>query len=56
MLITNKNGTVLIKLLNVSGIEASIIGKICESGALLIDDDIEIEVEAPKRDELFNIQ
>ncbi|NRT78074.1 AIR synthase family protein [Clostridium beijerinckii] len=56
MLITTKNGTGLIKLLNESGIEASIIGKICESGALLIDDDIEIEVEAPKRDELFNIQ
>lgn len=56
MLITTKNGGGLIKLLNESGIEASIIGKICESGALLIDDDIEIEVEAPKRDELFNIQ
>lgn len=56
MLITTKNGTGLIKLLNESGIEASIIGKICESGALLIDDNIEIEVEAPKRDELFNIQ
>ncbi|AJG97059.1 AIR synthase [Clostridium beijerinckii] len=56
MLITTKNGTRLIKLLDESGIEASIIGKICESGALLIDDDIEIEVEAPKRDELFNIQ
>ena len=55
MLITTKNGGGLIKLLNESGIEASIIGKICESGALLIDDDIEIEVEAPKRDELFNI-
>ncbi|WP_017209851.1 AIR synthase family protein [Clostridium beijerinckii] len=56
MLITTKNGTRLMKLLDESGIEASIIGKICESGALLIDDDIEIEVEAPKRDELFNIQ
>lgn len=56
MLITTKNGGGLIKLLNESGIEASIIGKICDSGALLIDDDIEIEVEAPKRDELFNIQ
>lgn len=55
MLITTKNGGGLIKLLNESGIEASIIGKICESGALLIDYDIEIEVEAPKRDELFNI-
>ncbi|NSB17393.1 MULTISPECIES: AIR synthase family protein [Clostridium] len=56
MLITTKNGGGFIKLLNESGIEASIIGKICESGALLIDNDNEIEVEPPKRDELFNIQ
>lgn len=56
MLITTKNGSELINLLNESGIEASIIGKICESGALLIDNDSEIEVEPPKRDELFNIQ
>ncbi|CUU45514.1 MULTISPECIES: AIR synthase family protein [Clostridium] len=56
MLITTKNGSELINLLNESGIEASIIGKICERGALLIDNDSEIEVEPPKRDELFNIQ
>lgn len=56
MIITTKNCGRLIKLLNESGIEASIIGKICESGALLIDNDNEIEVEPPKRDELFNIQ
>ncbi|NOW07271.1 AIR synthase family protein [Clostridium beijerinckii] len=56
MLITTKNGSELINLLNESGIEASIIGKICERGSLLIDNDSEIEVEPPKRDELFNIQ
>ncbi|WP_026886538.1 AIR synthase family protein [Clostridium beijerinckii] len=56
MLITTKNGSELIKRLNESGIEASIIGEICECGAVLLDNDHEIEVEAPKRDELFNIQ
>ncbi len=56
MLITTKNGSELIKRLNESGIEACIIGKVCESGAVLLDNDHEIEVQAPKRDELFNIQ
>lgn len=56
MLITTKNGEELIKVLNENGIEASIIGQICENGNILVDNNIEVEVEKPKRDELFNIQ
>ena len=56
MLITTKNGEELIKQFNEKGIEASIIGEICEEGGVLIDSGNEINVEPPKRDELFNIE
>ena len=56
MLITTKNGEELIKKLKEKGIDASIIGKICEKGGILVDKDNEINVEPPKRDELFNIK
>lgn len=56
MLITTKNGEELIKKLNRKGIDASIIGIICEKDGILVDDGKEINVEPPKRDELFNIQ
>lgn len=55
MLITTKNGGELIKKLKAKGIEASIIGEICEQGGILVDKGNEINVEPPKRDELFNI-
>lgn len=56
MLITTKNGGKLIKKFKENGIDASIIGTICEQGGILVDNDIEIKVEPPKRDELFNVQ
>ena len=56
MLITTKNGEELIKKLKDKGIDASIIGKICEQGGILVDKGNEINVEPPKRDELFNIK
>ena len=56
MLITTKNGDELIKKLKEKGIDASIIGKISEHGGILVDKGNEINVEPPKRDELFNIK
>jgi len=56
MLITTENGGELIRKLMEKGVEASIIGTVCEQGGILIDKDNEIKVEPPKRDELFNIQ
>lgn len=56
MLITTKNGEELIKKLNEKEIEASIIGTVCEKDGILVCDGKEINVEPPKRDELFNIK
>ena len=56
MLITTANGEELIKQLREKGIDANIIGTICEYGGILVDKDNEMKVEPPKRDELFNIQ
>jgi len=56
MLITTKNGDGLIKKLKEKGIDAGIIGKISEHGGILVDKGNEINVEPPKRDELFNIK
>ena len=56
MLITTKNGGKLIENLKEKGIDASIIGKVCEQGGILVDKGDEINVEPPKRDELFNIK
>ncbi|WP_297423327.1 AIR synthase family protein [Clostridium sp.] len=56
MLITTKKGQELVDQLNLSGIEAVIIGEVCEDGGVLVDGDNAINVEPPKRDELFNIQ
>jgi len=56
MLITTKNGEELIKKLNNKGINSSIIGTICERDGILVEDNKEIKVTPPKRDELFNIK
>ena len=56
MLITTENGEALINQLTENRIEASIIGTICEKGGVLVHEDKDINVEAPKRDELFNIK
>ncbi|MDR3596586.1 AIR synthase family protein [Clostridium sp.] len=55
MLITTKNGEELVKTLNEKGISASIIGKMSAKGGVLVDNGKELNVEPPKRDELFNI-
>ncbi|EHI97369.1 AIR synthase related protein domain protein [Clostridium sp. DL-VIII] len=56
MLITTKSGEKLVERLNKQGISASIIGKICEREGILVDNEEEIKVEPPKRDELFNVE
>ncbi|OOM77703.1 hydrogenase isoenzymes formation protein HypE [Clostridium puniceum] len=56
MLIITKNGEELIKKLNYKGIDGSIIGTICEKDGILVEDNKEIKVKPPKRDELFNIK
>lgn len=56
MLICSSNGEELVNELNKNGIEASVIGKICKDGGILIDKNKEISVDPPKRDELFNIK
>lgn len=56
MLITAEKGEELIKQFKEKGIDASIIGKICEKDGILVDNDNEIKVKPPKRDELFNIK
>jgi hydrogenase expression/formation protein HypE len=55
MLITTKNGEELVKTLNEKGISASIIGNMSAKGGVLVDNGKELNVEPPKRDELFNI-
>lgn len=56
MLITVSDGNGLVERLKEFGIEASVIGKICEKENILIDGSKEFSVDPPKRDELFNIQ
>ena len=56
MLITSSDGVGLVKKLNECGIDAVVVGKICEDNKILIDGEKKVMVEPPKRDELFNIQ
>jgi len=56
MLITTDKGKELVKELESSGIRSTIIGKIIEKGGILIKNGKKIQVEPPKRDELFNIK
>lgn len=53
MLITAQNGSVLVDKLKEQGITASIIGSITESGAILVGDHGDTNVDPPERDELF---
>ncbi len=55
MVITTENGEELVKKMVESGIEATIIGCITEEKGILVDEQIEIEVAPPERDELFKI-
>lgn len=55
MLIVTQKGEALVKLMKQKNIKATIIGKITEKKGILVKDNIEIEVDPPERDELFNI-
>lgn len=55
MLIISDRGTEVIEKLKRAGVSASIVGKIIDEGKYLVKDKEKIEVEPPKRDELFNI-
>lgn len=55
MIITCKNGDELIKELKKGGINGTIIGKITKSKGMLVKNNMEIGVEPPEADELFNI-
>ncbi len=56
MLITTPVGEELVKKLEEVGIKATLIGKITKSRGILIREGKEVEVEAPKTDELFNLK
>jgi hydrogenase expression/formation protein HypE len=56
MLITTTKGKELVKVLEEEGIKATIIGKVTKSKGILVSNGVELIVEEPKRDELFNIK
>ena len=56
MLITTSKARELVLALNEYGIKATIIGKITKNRGILISNGVELEVEEPKRDELFKIK
>lgn len=55
MLITCKNGDELVNVLQQKGINAVIIGNIIKEKGILVINGEELEVDSPKRDELFTI-
>lgn len=56
MLIITSKAKKVISALEEEGIKATIIGKITKSRGILITNGVELEVEEPKSDELFNIK
>lgn len=56
MLITTGNGEALVRKLKTNGINAAVIGNITNDKGIMIDNQVEIEVEPPERDELFSLQ
>lgn len=56
MLITCKDGEGLIERLKENGIKATIVGEVTKENGMLVDNEKEIVVEAPERDELFKIE
>ena len=56
MLITAKNGELLVKKLKQNGINASLIGNITRDKGILVENNIEQQVQPPERDELFTIE
>lgn len=56
MLIISSEGEKVVSALEKEGIKGTIIGKLTKNKGILISDGVELEVEEPKRDELFNIK
>ena len=56
MLITSSEGDKVVDALQREGIKATIIGKVTKNKGILVSNGVELEVEEPKRDELFNIK
>jgi len=55
MIITCSHGEQLVKEFKKNGIKGTLIGKITSSKGIVIKDDMELEVDPPEADELFNI-
>lgn len=55
MLITCKNGDELVKRLKSQGIDACIVGTIIEGNKILIENNEEMEIFPPEKDELFKL-
>lgn len=56
MLVTVPDGKKAEEVLKMSGINSKVIGKVTKSKGILISNGVKLEVEEPKRDELFNIK
>lgn len=56
MLVTAPDGKKIKEALKIAGINSEIIGKITKSKGIMISNGVKLEVEEPKRDELFNIK
>jgi hydrogenase expression/formation protein HypE len=55
MLITVEDEKEALRLLAQEGIKAAVIGEITEEGASLVSGDVEHQVEAPLRDEIYKM-
>lgn len=56
MLITTDRGEELVHKLKAQGMNATIVGKITEKNGILVDENEEIHVTPPERDELFRLK
>jgi hydrogenase maturation factor len=56
MIITCSNGKKLCDLLNKNGISANIVGKITEDNKIINSGGIELVVDPPESDEIYNVK
>lgn len=56
MIITCSNGLGLCELLNKNGISASIVGKITEEKKIINSGGVELEIEPPESDEIYDVK
>ena len=56
MLVTAPDGKKVVETLREAGINSKVIGKITKNKGIMISNGVKLEVEEPKRDELFNIK